>query len=277
MSKRRDSNKRKRGSNFSFSSIVPWLFGSLLIAGIVGYMIIRPSAVNQKTFCDDKGNIPGVTVLLIDVSDKLSNSQKARLNNELINISNTSSNRNKAILNKGEKLVVYFVEQDGIKPNLAFSMCHPGDISKRNLLEKISEGESFAKKKWEKFSKDTTREINNKISQTSAISTSPIIKTIQFIRSKEFPPPSLINEDLNYNIIIWSDMIQNSEISNHFKEMNDYKKVLRENPLILNGIKISVFQLMSKKYIKYQTNNQLMWWRKIFASSKAYLKLWEPL
>ena len=150
-------------------------------------------------------------------SDKLSNSQKARLNNELINISNTSSNRNKAILNKGEKLVVYFVEQEGIKPNLAFSMCHPGDISKRNLLEKISEGESFAKKKWEKFSKDTTREINNKISQTSAISTSPIIETIQFIRSKEFPPPSLINEDLNYNIIIWSDMIQNSEISNHFK------------------------------------------------------------
>ena len=163
MSKRREHNRRKRSSNFSFSNIVPWFFGSLLIAGIVGYMIIRPSAVNEKTFCNDKGNIPGVTVLLIDVSDKLSNSQKARLNNELINISNTSSNRTEAILNKGEKLVVYFVEEEGIKPSLAFSMCHPGDISKRNLLEKFSEGESFAKKKWEKFSKDTSTEINNKI------------------------------------------------------------------------------------------------------------------
>ena len=277
MSKRRDRNTRKRSSNFSFSSILPWLFGSLLIAGIVGYMIIRPPAVNQKTFCYEKGNIPGVTVLLIDVSDKLSNSQKARLNNELINISNTSSSRTEAVLNKGEKLVVYFVEQEGIKPSLAFSMCHPGDISKRSLLEKFSEGESFAKKKWEKFSKDTTTEIDNKISQTSSIGTSPIIETIQFIRSKEFPPPSLINENSNYNLIIWSDMIQNSEISNHFKQINDYKKVLRENPLVLNSIKISVFQLMSKKYIKYQTNKQLMWWRKVFASSKASLKLWEPL
>ncbi len=277
MSKRRDRNTRKRSSNFSFSSILPWFFGSLLIAGIVGYMIIRPPAVNQKTFCDEKGNIPGVTVLLIDVSDKLSNSQKARLNNELINISNTSSSRTEAVLNKGEKLVVYFVEQEGIKPSLAFSMCHPGDISKRSLLEKFSEGESFAKKKWEKFSKDTTTEIDNKISQTSSIGTSPIIETIQFIRSKEFPPPSLINENSNYNLIIWSDMIQNSEISNHFKQINDYKKVLRENPLVLNSIKISIFQLMSKKYIKYQTNKQLMWWRKVFASSKANLKLWEPL
>ena len=277
MSKRREHNRRKRSSNFSFSNIVPWFFGSLLIAGIVGYMIIRPSAVNQKTFCDDKGNIPGVTVLLIDVSDKLSNSQKARLNNELINISNTSSNRTEAILNKGEKLVVYFVEEEGIKPSLAFSMCHPGDIAKRNLLEKFSEGESFAKKKWEKFSKDTSTEINNKISQTSAIGTSPIIETIQFIRSKEFAPPSLINQNSNYNLIIWSDMIQNSEISNHFKEINDYKKVLKENPLILNEIKVSVFQLMSKKYIKYQTDNQLMWWRKVFASSKANLNLWELL
>ena len=41
-----------------------------------------------------------VTVLLIDVSDKLSNSQKARLDNELLNISNTSSNRTEAFLAK---------------------------------------------------------------------------------------------------------------------------------------------------------------------------------
>ena len=72
-------------------------------------------------------------------------------------------------------------------------------------------------------------------------------------------------------------MIQNSQISNHFKKINDYKKVLRETPLILNDIKIRVFQLMSKKYIKYQTNEQLMWWRKIISSTQGNLKLWEPL
>jgi hypothetical protein len=277
MSKRRDRYSRPKSSSFSISSMLPWFFGCFLIAGIIGYMIIRPPAVDQKTFCNQDRNIPGVTVLLIDVSDKLSNSQKARLDNELLNISNTSSNRTEALLSKGEKLVVYFVEQEGIKPSLSFSMCHPGDVSKRTLVEKFSEGKSFAKKKWEKFHKDTTTQIDKKINETPALGTSPIIENIQYIRSKEFPPPSLISDNGNYNLIIWSDMIQNSQISNHFQKINDYKKVLRETPLVLNDIKIRVFQLMSKKYIKFQTNEQLMWWRKIFSSSQGNLKLWEPL
>ena len=63
-----------------------------------------------------------------------------------------------------------------------------------------------------------------------------------------------MSEVSNYNFIIWSDMIQNSDTANHFKELKEFKKVLKENPLILNEIKFSIFQLMSKKYSKFQNN-----------------------
>ncbi len=277
MSKRRDRRSKVQNSNFSILSIMPWMFGTLLIIGMIGYFFIRPAPVDQKTFCDEKGNISGITVIVVDVSDKLSLSQKARLKNELFNISNTSPTRSNPILSKGEKLIVYFIEPEGIKPSLVFSMCHPGDITKRSFLEKISEGESFAKKKWEKFSNNILEEIDKKIENSQDLSTSPILESIQYIRSKEFPPPDLMSEVSNYNFIIWSDMIQNSDTANHFKELKEFKKVLKENPLILNEIKFSIFQLMSKKYSKFQNNEQLLWWRKIFSSSKAKLKSWEPL
>ena len=86
----------------SLSSVFPWLLGSFLIGGIIVFMLIKPPEVDSKTFCNKKENIPGVTVILIDVSDKLSFSQKARLDNELKSISKTSAKRTNAILNKGE-------------------------------------------------------------------------------------------------------------------------------------------------------------------------------
>lgn len=277
MNIRRERRRRKKGSVISLSSLFPWLLGTSLIVGIAVFMIIKPPAVDPKTFCDEKGNIPGVTVILVDVSDKLSFSQKARLNNELKNISETSSKRTNAILNKGEKLVVYFLEQEGIRPFSIFSMCHPGDSNKRSLTEYLFEGDRFAKKKWEMFSSDTINKIENKIDLTSELSTSPIIETIQYIRSKEFPPPDLITDKNNYRLIIWSDMIQNSRISNHFNKLDDVEVFFKENPFYLNDIKVTVFQVRSKKYKQYQSNEQFMWWRKVFSISQGELVLWEPL
>ena len=60
MSKRRDRYSRQKSSKISISSILPWFLGCFLIAGIIGYMIIRPPAVDQKTFCNQDGNIPGL-------------------------------------------------------------------------------------------------------------------------------------------------------------------------------------------------------------------------
>ena len=109
------------------------------------------------------------------------------------------------------------------------------------------------------------------------MATSPIIEAIQFIRAEKFPPPRLIDDSVNYRFVIWSDLLQNSSEGNHFKKLNDYKETLRQNPIELSGIEVSIFQLISKKYNRYQTNEHVAWWRKLFSKANADMSMWEKI
>ena len=148
MSKRRFSvqraSKRKGGS--SIGSLVPFGLGGIILAVVVGYMIIQPPPTDPKTFCPQDTSHIGMTALLIDVSDKITNSQVARLENELKHISTISKKQSSSFLEKGEKLLVYFVEPEGQVPSLVFSMCHPGDIANRSVADELSEGQFLRKK-----------------------------------------------------------------------------------------------------------------------------------
>ena len=168
----------------------------------------------------------GTTVLLIDISDKLTLSQVARLKNELENISAKSAKRKASYLKKGERLAVYFMEEEGkIHASRVFNYCNPGDVKDRGLSEKLSKGRIFAQLEWEKFTKDTLYSIESRISTSQDMDTSPILEAIKYVREKEFPPPDLIDPSVNYRILLWSDMIQNSQLSNHFKSTGEVRSV----------------------------------------------------
>ena len=157
---RRTSKRKKRGS---FRSLLPFGVGGLILVAVFGFMIIQPPPTDPKTFCPNDTTNIGMTALLIDVSDKLSNSQVARLENELKNISTVSEKQSSPFLKKGEKLMVYFVEPEGQSPSLVYSMCHPGDITNRSLVDELSQGAIFAQKKWQKFTDDIMLNIETKI------------------------------------------------------------------------------------------------------------------
>ena len=279
MSKRRSSVQRtsKRKGGTSIGSLIPFGLGSIILAAVVGYMIIQPPPTDPKTFCPQDNSNIGMTALLIDVSDKITNSQVARLENELKHISTISKNQSSSFLEKGEKLLVYFVEPEGQVPSLVFSMCHPGDIANRSVADELSEGAIFAQKKWQKFTSDIITSIENKIDGSKEMSTSPIIEAIQYIRAENFPPPRLMSEASNQRMIIWSDLLQNSSEGNHFKRLGDYNEILKQNPTELSGIEVSIFQITSKKYGRYQTNEHTAWWRKLFAKAKADMNMWEKI
>ena len=279
MSKRRSTARRtsSRREGSLFGNALLFGAGGILLAAVFGYMLMQPPATNPKTFCPQDETKMGMTALLIDVSDKLNYSQLARLENELKNISTISNEQNSPFLKKGDKLLVYFVEPEGQKPSLVFSMCHPGDIANRSVADELSEGAIFAQKKWDKFKKDIMASIEDKIDASSELSTSPIIEAMQFIRSENFPPPQLIGGVSNYKMIVWSDLLQNSSEDNHFGTLSDFKETLRRNPIDLTGVEISIFQIVSKKYNKYQTNEHAAWWRKLFSKSNADMRMWEKI
>ncbi len=279
MSKRHSLVQRssRRKGKSTIGNFIPFVIGGLVLVAIFGYVAIQPTPTDPRTFCPQDTTNMGITALVIDVSDKLTNSQAAKLENELINISNISAERPTPFLKKGEKLLVYFVEPEGQVPSMVFSMCHPGDIANRTLTDELSEGAIYAQKKWNKFTNDIMTTIDTKISGSNEIATSPIIETVQFIRAKSFPPPDLMNAATNYRLIIWSDLLQNSAEGDHFKALGDYKLFLKRNPIELSGIELSVFQLISKKYVEHQTKEHVVWWRRVFATSKVDLNIWEKL
>ena len=275
--RRKLSHRSKRAQRKTLHRFIPFIIVIIIIFSAIIIYSNQPAPTDPKTFCPRDSLGQGMTALVIDVSDNLTNSQKARLENELQNISNVSPGRLKAFLKKGEKLVVYFVESEGQEPSKLFSMCHPGDVKNRTFSDELSEGLIFAQRKWKKFTQETVMIIDAKIDSASLMETSPIIETLQFIRAKEFPPPDLINNAFNYRIVLWSDLLQNSIEATHFSSLGDFKDVVRRNPLELSGIQVSIFQFISKKYSQYQTKEHVTWWRKILATAQADLVMWEKI
>ena len=279
MSKRRYTVQRtskRRGQSLS-GSFIPFGIGGLVLAAIAGYMFIQPPPTDPKTFCPQNPASTGITAFLIDVSDTLSDSQVARLQTELKNISNVSEKRPSAFLKKGEKLLIYFVQPTGQKPSLVFSMCHPGDIANKTVTDKLSEGAIFARKKWQKFTDDMMLNIDSKVNSSKEMSTSPIVESIQFIRANDFPPPDLMSEGVKHRLVIWSDFLQNSAEGNHFKNLDEGEAFYARNPVDLDLVELTTFYMLSKKYSKHQTKEHKKFWRTFFNKTKADFLLWDTI
>ena len=269
--------RRNRYSEASKSSVwsgsFPFVLG-FAILGAVGFFVIstQQPPINPKTFCPKNEKGLGITAFIIDVSDKLTNSQMVRLENELQHISDVSAERPSAFLEKGEKMLVYFVKPEGQTLHPVFELCHPGDVNNRAWHEKAREGEVFAQKKWQKFKSEMISGITKEIDNSTEANTSPIMEVIQYVRDKNFPPSDLMDETSNYRIVLWSDMLQNSKEISHFHTLGDTEDVSKRKPLKLDGIEVFVFYLISEKYSNYQTGKHMAWWREIFSLSQARLK-----
>ena len=143
-------------------------------------------------------------------------------------------------------------------------------VTSLTVADELSEGAIFAQKKWQKFTSDIMTSIENKIEGSE--------KCPHHRSSKQFNISALryTTTTLNETMIIWSDF-QNSAEGNHFQRLGDYKETLKQNPTELSGIEVSIFQIISKKYSKYQTNEHTAWWRKLFAKAKADMNMWEKI
>ena len=237
---------------------------------IFGFMVAQPDKLDRITHCPPEPT--GKTVLLIDVSDKLSNSQKERLKTELSHLSDTSENRQDALLAKGELFVVYVLRPEPDIPQKLFAMCHPGELSDRSALDVMTEGQLFAKKRWQEFKTNIQTMIDESIDETTTAPTSPIHEAVQYIRASEFPPPDLVSSNDQFKFLIWSDLIQNSARENHFQKISEPKGFFRSNPIQMDGIDVELMFLVSEKYGSYQPDQLVYWWRTILRLAGATLK-----
>ena len=230
---------------------------------------LSPQKLDKNNCSTDKKY--GVTAVLIDASDLLTIEQKAGLESEFLNLANSGGSRSSALLRKGDRLAVYFLSEDGDKPRKVFDMCNPGRIQDRNAVEKATEGELFAKKRWYQFSKKIMNEVEKRISKTTSNQTSPIVETIKYIVSKEFPPANLISNARDYRLIIASDFLQKSSVGSHYRGISNARTVWKKKPTDLGGADVVIWRLNSSKHLKLQNASHTKWWREFFALSKGKL------
>jgi len=263
MAKNRTRQSRRGGSGFNQGYLL-WGLGLLILIGIFVFMFLQPEKTNLSDFCPKSGE-KGKIVLLLDISDPLNMSQKAKLKKELDGISKRSSLRPFPLLNKGEKLLIYITQEDGKEPKKLFSMCSPGDIENKKVIDKMSEGKIISLKKWENFQNKALNEIKKKLSNIGSLKTSPIIESLSFVRAQEFNSPELLEDSTNNKIIIISDFIQNSKLTSQFKGLKNVQEVNKNYPVSLQNISVRMLVLVSNKYSKFQSPEHQSWWRKYFA------------
>jgi hypothetical protein len=274
--RRTDRPGRREGPRPSGATVKPkkWIFilGGLIFACMFGAVFyFTPNPVDEN-FCPKNKKGLGVTVLLIDASDSLSKEQKSGLSSELKNLTTVGASRKKALLQKGDRLAVYLLSEDGDDLNKIFDMCNPGKSADRSNVDKATEGKIYADVRWLQFSKKIMSEVDIKISNSSSNQTSPIIETVKNIVSVEFPPADLISEDNLLRLIIASDFLQNSSIANHYQRLQNVKGVFKMKPIDFGGAEVHFWRLNSGSHLHLQTASHLAWWRGFFALGGAKLR-----
>ena len=266
MSRTSSRRSRGRGSSFSLGPILVWLLALIIaIGGIASYVLLKQEPLDKQTMCPRSGP-DGVTVVLLDVSDPLSNAQEAKLDRLL-------KSKKQPIVPKGHRLDVYLLPESKQKAERIISICSPGSFESASNVEKLNKNQKRFKVEWNKFLTQVNTVILRANTQQEN-QTSPISETIDFVTSSSFPNHNITtsSED-KYRLIIVSDMLQNSSSLSVFNgEIGPESDI--KHGLFFGGTTY-VYQLLSERYKERQTGKLILFWEQSINKAGSKLMLWE--
>lgn len=264
----RTSSRRSRGrrSSFSLGPILLWSLALIIaIGGIASYVLLKQEPLDKQTMCPRSGP-DGVTIVLLDVSDPLSNAQEAKLSRLL-------TAKNPPIVPKGHRLDVYLLPESKQKAEKIISICSPGSYETASNVEKMNKNQKRFNVEWRKFltQVDTVKLRANAKQENQ---TSPISETIDFITSSSFPNHTITTSAADkYKLIIVSDMLQNSSALSVFDgEIGPESDI--KHGFFFGGMTY-VYQLLSERYKERQTGNLILFWEQSINKAGSQLMLWE--
>ena len=268
--------KRRSGAPFIIA-------GMAVLALIVGALVfIQKEDTDPNTNCPMFGHYM-TTIVVIDTSDPLSSTQKRSFDkfvdtlikpprpNVVVTVNSDIAN----YVGKGDLLAAYeIMPNENANPRLLFKMCNPGDPDGRSFLDALTEGKMVAQLKWNEFKNRLLDAFpEDFLDQKSP--TSPIIETLKYVRSAEFPTPADLKSSGQRagSIFIISDMLQNSKNLSHFGDLPSVTGVPSQFALDLTGIDIGIRYLKVHRYahLQYGTRPHFKWWREFFAEAGAPL------
>ena len=265
---------------FDYTRILYPIIWILIASGAAALGIFMLTGQKEKldeSLCPESGTI-SETVILIDTGEQLSPKYQSELTRLIGGFMDSNS---EIYIPTGGRITAYHLSdviditnsegvivEERITVDPIVSVCNPGtNPDDRNWVDDLTSGQRFALEKWGQFNNGLDLLFPNQPDVEH--NKSPILETIAIIiaRHTGFLQENKVKE---LHLVIWSDMLQNTNKMSHFKEYPNPNQFLNSVAYAnlktdLSGTDITIFYLGSPKYSHRQGENHALWWRSVLS------------
>jgi hypothetical protein len=256
--------RRAQKKNFQAVMILIAVISIVAIA-IAGKVYIESTItkVDNETLCPI-GKNTNRKIVLVDKTDPYSRVQKFALANALDVITEN--------LTIGERLSIFVIDsdsQESMKP--IFDACNPGDGSQVNALY---QNPAKYKKRWDEMFIEPLEHVKRDLVNENKENQSPIFEMLQAVSLSALSDLSP-GEDIELHI--FSDMMHHTSGYSLYSKANLDPKILFDKPYYqkvmtdLHGADVHLHYIRRDGHESLQTNRNVVFWEKYFASINAKL------
>ena len=270
---RRSGGRMRRNDGPSSLRIVAAfaVLGLLLGGGVWLYVKGRSSsvAIDDKSLCRTSRAPSAVTVILLDMSDRLSEPQRMAVHNELY--------RARQRVPRFGLIEAYAVDPSGrrlIEP--VIQICNPGTGADLNHLYQNPE---LARRRWERFDSDLSQKLDELTERPSG-NKSPIFEAIQSAALRTFNRPDL--DGVPKELLVVSDLMQNVPGKLSLYQEHPNFKAFKKSTYFANiradlgGVSTQVLML-----VRPSVQSDALWlvsfWESYFAAQGAHIESIQPV
>lgn len=222
-----------------------------------------PEKTNPRTLCPLGSEIPEQTILLVDSTDPLPTLGQVNLKSVLEGL---MSRENAHYVQPGHKLIAYYVgpQVEKLAKAKPVQVCNPGNPKDRTWWDNIISGKHLAKLKWRKFVVSVGSILRGLPPHNAK---SPLLESIAWVVARHAPDIGVAKRKPT-NLIVFSDMLQNSDRMSHYKtipQIDDLENLpgYAEMKSDLTGIKVWIYYVRRPDLEHVQTRDHFYWWPRV--------------
>ena len=262
-----------------------WIVLATVLLGFLAiFAVVQPEKLDAD-LCPESAMRNASTILLVDTSDPLTAKHRSELSRlmEELRTPPVADAVARFYVEPGEELTVYEIQDDleAIKP--VVRVCNPGNNPMEwQWYDDLTRGKSFAIKNWRQFENAITGLFAKQ--ETAEQAQSLILENIAVILPHH--TRSSFQTDLDSkpttHLIIFSDLLQNSQILSHYAPYPSAKypttdnftskATLRELATDMTGVHVSLLRLERSQYAAYQTDAHYRWWTNFIVKTGGFLQ-----
>ena len=265
---------RRRRHRILAGSILALL---VLVGGTLALTVKLPGDLDEDLCPKHKAPVRR-TILLLDTSDPLSPKHRAELERLVQDLKTPEDETERRFyVGPGEPLIVYELVQDPADTRPKLRVCNPGGHPEEwTLKDDLTKGRALALQHWRHFEQELAGMFPDKDGE--AMPTSPILENLAVIVPRHAPSKRNLPEEVQYptHLIVFSDLLQNSELLTHFGPYPEAGKLKTAGP-DLTGVRVSLFRLERERYARWQTRDHYYWWTELVQRRNGHLQWQESL